>query len=247
MSKSTERIWGEFSVANERNPAQLHRWRLVTSEVLRSLRRPDDLIVDFGCGSGALLARIAAACPAASLAGIDVEPLALEMAKARLPQARFCSGDLNRGECHGADDLLGRAGIIVCSEVLEHLTTPEQLLGLARRFMRNDGRLIVTVPAGPVNAFDRSIGHVRHYTLGSLNELLRSSGFRRERCFRWGFPFHTMYRIGIQLRPGSVEAFSNAGMTRPKLALFAALDRLFRLNVRSRVVGRQIVAVASPV
>ena len=246
MTEATERIWGAFSVANERNPAQLHRWRLAISEVLRALPRPDDLVVDLGCGNGALLSRIAEACPRASLAGIDLEPLALEMAKTTLPRARLFEADLNRGDCPAAGDLAGHAGIVVCSEVLEHLTAPDRLLALARRLLRNDGVLIVTVPAGPMNAFDRSIGHVRHYTNGSLESLLRTSGFRVERCYRWGFPFHTLYRIGMQLMPGSVESFSDASMTRPKMALFAALDQLFRLNVRSGAVGRQLVAVASP-
>jgi len=246
MTEATERIWGEFSVANERNPAQLHRWRLAVSEVLRSLARRDDVVLDLGCGSGALLERIASRCPDASLIGVDLEPLALEMAKAKLPRARFYEADLNRGECAALGELAGAVGTIVCSEVLEHLASPDRALTLARQLLRADGRIVVTVPSGPMNAFDRSIGHVRHFAVESLEALLISSGFRVERCYRWGFPFHTLYRMGIQLLPGSVDSFSDASMTRSKMAVFAGLDWLFRLNVRSRAVGRQLVAVASP-
>ncbi len=246
MSDATEKLWGEYSQANEKNPAQLHRWRLVVNEVRKLRKHDDDVILDLGCGSGALLGRIAHDNPGAAMIGLDIEPKALAIARANLPRARFFEADLNAGRSDALEPLAGRASVIVCSEVLEHLDAPERALALARNLLRKDGHLIVTVPSGWMHAFDRAIGHRRHYTLESLESLLRDGSFTPERMYRWGFPFHTLYRMGIGAMPGSVEQFRDEAMDWRRETVFRVIDWLFRLNVRSRAVGRQLVAVASP-
>ena len=246
MSESTQRLWSEFALANQLNPAQRHRWRIIAAEVRRRLSggRQDPLIVDFGCGSGALLMQVRQSIPEARLLGVDVEPLALANAEKRLPQAVFHPADLETGSCPALEDHDGKADIILCSEVLEHLEKPANALQLAGRLLSPGGAFIVTVPSGSMTDFDRAIGHRRHYSLRELEQLLDENGFHVARGYRWGFPFHTFFRIGMQLAPRAVDRFSDRRLSRVERLILNLLNALFWLNVRSRRVGRQLVAVA---
>jgi len=237
-----EELWGNFSLANELSPAQRHRWRLVVRELEGLPHRA--VVVDLGCGSGALLERIGQERPDARLIGIDVEPLALEQARRRLPAAELVQSDLDD---HGAAAARfhGQADAVVCSEVLEHLDAPERALLLAHDLLRPGGRLVVTVPAGPMNDFDRSIGHRKHYRLDELRLLLSSAGFEIVRAAAWGFPFHTLFRIALAAAPQATGRFTDEKIGLGHRSLFAFLDALFYLNIRSVHVGRQLVATAT--
>jgi SAM-dependent methyltransferase len=237
-----EELWGNFSLANELSPAQRHRWRLVVRE-LEDL--PDRaVVVDLGCGSGALLERIGRKRPVARLIGIDVEPLALEQAGRRLPEAELVQSDLDDHSAAVAR-LCRQADAVVCSEVLEHLDAPERALLLAHDLLRPGGRLVVTVPAGPMNDFDRSIGHRKHYRLDELTQLLSSAGFELVRAAAWGFPFHTLFRIALAAVPQTTGGFTDDRIGLAHRSLFAFLHALFYLNVRSVRVGRQLIATAT--
>lgn len=240
-AEENERLWGRYSLANELSPAQRHRWRLVVRE-LKGL--PEcAMVVDLGCGSGALLERIGRARPDARLAGIDVEPSALERARRRLPTAQFVRGDLDQ-DAGEALSFRGRADAVVCSEVLEHLSAPERALRLARQLLRPGGRLIVTVPAGPMNDFDRSIGHRKHYRLDDLTGLLSREGFEIISAASWGFPFHTLFRIALGAAPSTTGRFTDEKIGLLHRSLFAFLNALFYLNARSSHIGRQLIATA---
>ena len=241
MSDAEEnaKLWGNFSLANELSPAQRHRWRLVVGE-LKGLPK-SAVVVDLGCGSGALLERISRAFPDAKLVGLDVEPAALAIATKRLPSAQFELVDLDQAATpqHGKT-----ADAVVCSEVIEHLETPRRALMLANELLRPGGRLIVTVPAGPMNDFDRAIGHRKHYTVKELAELLSAAGFEDVQAAGWGFPFHTLFRLALAIRPGATEQFTDEKIGGVHRALFAILNALFYFNIRGRRLGRQLIATA---
>jgi SAM-dependent methyltransferase len=239
-AEENAKLWGNFSLANELSPAQRHRWRLVVRE-LKGLPK-SAVVADLGCGSGALLERIGRAYPDAKLIGLDVEPAALAIATKRLPSAQFRLADLDgNGE---TPELRGAADAVVCSEVIEHLETPQRALLLASDLLRAGGCLIVTVPAGPMNDFDRAIGHRKHYTVRELSELLSAAGFADVHAAGWGFPFHTLFRIALAMRPGATEHFTDEKIGGVHRAVFALLNALFYLNIRSRKRGRQLIATA---
>jgi hypothetical protein len=66
--------------------------------------------------------------------------------------------------------------------------------------MAPGSRLVVTVPGGPRSAFDRHIGHIRHFTAGLLGQVLADAGLVVERVLRAGFPFHNLYKLAIIAR-----------------------------------------------
>jgi SAM-dependent methyltransferase len=170
-----------------------------------------------------------------------MEPRALELARRRLPSAELVRGDLDAE----VDAILaGSADAVVCSEVLEHLTNPNGALRLAREILRPGGRVVVTVPGGAMNDFDRAIGHRKHYRPLELTLLLVGAGFHDVRTSAWGFPFHTLFRIALSVAPGSTDGFRDEKIGVFHHLLFSLLNALFYLNVRSGRLGRQLIATA---
>jgi 2-polyprenyl-3-methyl-5-hydroxy-6-metoxy-1,4-benzoquinol methylase len=241
-SKENEKVWSHFSLANELSPAQRHRWRLVLG-ALRGLP-PEAVIIDLGCGSGVLLEKISRAYPAARLRGIDVEPRALAIARERLPSAELLALDLD-SENLAPPSWQGVADVVVCSEVLEHLSEPRHALALARDLLKPGGRLVVTVPSGAMNDFDRSIGHRKHYEVGELASLLTAAGFAGTNAQGWGFPFHTLFRIVLSIAPQTTDQFTDERIGVVHRALFRFLDALFYLNIHSSSLGRQLIGTAA--
>src|SRR5438874_2514600 len=151
-----------------------------------------------GSGTGEFAAEFHARFPIAGFTGIELSHTGVEIASRRVPSVRFLQRNLLTLGPVDVPEV--RATHAVCSEVLEHLDAPEQLLRNAIRYFAPGCHLIITVPAGPVTEFDRHIGHRRHYTRTSLTELLEQSGFLVEHILAPGFPFFNLYRIFLMLR-----------------------------------------------
>lgn len=68
----------------------------------------------------------------------------------------------------------------VMINVLEHIEDDRAILSDIRPHLRNDGNLLIYVPAMPAlyGAFDRSVGHFRRYTPRHLRRVLDESGYR---------------------------------------------------------------------
>src|SRR2546423_3685359 len=84
--------WAAMADANARNPAQAMRQRLVLS-----LLRADGAgvrILDIGCGHGEMVARLRRRHPRAELCGIDYSQRGVDIARAKVPGARFGQRDL---------------------------------------------------------------------------------------------------------------------------------------------------------
>jgi 2-polyprenyl-3-methyl-5-hydroxy-6-metoxy-1,4-benzoquinol methylase len=101
-------------------------------------------ILDYGCGTGDHIT-FPLARAGYKVFGVDIhEPSILEARRRyALPNLTFRTVD--------AQDLLGTGlsfDVIVCSEVLEHLDDPSELLGIFRRLIRPGGALIITTPNG---------------------------------------------------------------------------------------------------
>jgi SAM-dependent methyltransferase len=89
---------------------------LRSKQVMRCIERYDPTassLLELGCGTGAVLYGLSAV---GSLAGMDISPNMLDLARARLPGAEFIQGDIS------SFDLGRRFNVIVCTyDVLNHL------------------------------------------------------------------------------------------------------------------------------
>jgi hypothetical protein len=96
-----------------------------------------------------------------------------------------------------------------------------------------------------VSAFDRHIGHRRHYTRSALRAVLQAAGLQVERVIAAGFPFHNLYRLAI-VAGGEhlVRDVAGPPPTRLMQWVSSALDTAFRLNLPTSPWGWQLVATA---
>lgn len=240
-----ERHWGDYAASASANPAQAYRRRLVLS--LLDLPSQGARVLDIGSGLGDLVAEIAAACPGCELTGIELSRSGIERSRSLVPAATFLERDLLQ-PVELDDPRRGWATHAVCSEVLEHVDDPVSLLANARAYLAPNCRLVVTVPGGPMSAYDRHIGHRQSFTPRSLREILTRAGFEVEDAMGAGFPFFDLYRLFVVLRgrrlitdvAGGVNAHPT-GLARLAMAAFGVL---FRFNLRRSRFGWQMIGVA---
>jgi SAM-dependent methyltransferase len=186
--------WSRYADAAELNPAQGFRRRLIIDSL--GVSAPGARILDIGSGTGDLAAELAEELPEAKLLGLELSATGVELARRKVPTAEFLECDLLSG-APPADAHRGWADHAVCSEVLEHVDDPVALIANARAFLAAGCRLVATVPGGPMSAFDRHIGHRRHFSRAELGELLRSAGYEVESLRAVGFPFFNLYRYAV--------------------------------------------------
>jgi len=242
-SDDWDKHWAAYATANAQNPAQAYRRRLILN-LLRSVDGSDgQRILDVGSGTGAMAADLRRRFPQADIVGVELSREGVERARIAVPSATFLQRDL-LNDLDVEPRLRGWATAAVCSEVLEHVDEPRRLLRGVMPYLEPGCRLVVTVPGGPMSAFDRSIGHRRHFTPQTLSQLLRESGFRVERSQRAGFPFFNLYRLVVITRGRQVTRDVGGGSATASVAM-SAFDHLFRFNLDRSPFGWQIVAVAT--
>ena len=239
--------WTEQARANELNPAQDFRRRLCLR--LLAPYAPIARLLDIGSGLGQLIGEAQVRWPAAELLGVELSQAGVDAARARYPDATFEVVDLLQTTTPSAGHA-GWATHAVCSEVLEHVDDPVALLVSARAWLAPGAVLVVTVPGGPMSAFDRHIGHRRHFTPDDLGDVLRRAEFEPVRTAGAGFPFFNVYRSLVIARGDKlatdaqeIDDVQTLG-ARAVRAGMAAFGPLLRANARVTPLGWQTVAVA---
>jgi trans-aconitate methyltransferase len=242
-----ESHWEEYAESAERNPAQQLRRTLIARHLgaLDATSR----VVDIGCGQGDLLRDLHARFPNAALLGVDHSGSGLSAAAQKVPSARFVRSDLLEAESI-PEDVRGWATHAICSEVIEHVDNPALLLSNASTLLSSGGTLVVTVPGGPMSAYDRHIGHRTHYTADSLRRVLLDAGYEPSQIRRAGFPTFNAYKLMVIARGDRLvdDAKRSDSGDESKLAslVMSTFRPLFRLTVRDSRWGWQLVAIARP-
>ena len=238
-----DRHWSAYREAAEKNPANRFRRRLIFDTL--ALGAGPVRLVDIGSGPGELLAAVRAANPRAELLGIELSREGIAAAQRALPDARFIQRDLSIPGPLPAE-FQGWATHAVCSEVLEHVDDPVAFLKNVRPVLAPGCRLVITVPGGPMSAFDRTIGHRRHFTAARLDEVLRAAGLGVDWTRGAGFPFFNLYRLTVIARGEALarDLEQESGLPWTARAAMAGFDRLFRLSRTAGKRGWQIAACA---
>ena len=234
--------WQEYTPSAEIGPANGFRRRIM----LRLLDMPHDnasvRMLEIGSGTGEFAAEFTRRYPKASFLGLELSRVGVEVSARRVPSAQFLQRNL-LVPIPPEELPETRSNFAVCSEVLEHLDEPAILLRNAAACMAPGCKIVVTVPGGPMSAFDRYIGHRKHYRPEELKATLQRAGFTVEAAYGAGFPFFNLYRATIILRGGQLRNDISGSPSLLVRAGMMVFDFLFRLNFSMRG-GWQTIAVA---
>ncbi len=194
-------------------------WRLVERSLARATppNRPAR-VLDAGCGTGGIIARLRRDRPEWIITGVDASPVALDLARARR------AGDLACARIERlpfADDTFD---VVTCLDVLyvEGVDDRHAVVEILR-VLRPGGLALVNVPAFDWlrGAHDVACATRHRYTVREVDALLRAAGFAVDRVSYWNaalLPALVMWRLvtrgGTQsdLRP--VPAPLNALLSR---------------------------------
>lgn len=123
------------------------------------LARAREGVIDIGCGTGYLLAKLAAEVPGFSGAGADISPRMLDVARGKLagvPGVTLVEAT--------ADDLPfpeGSFGAAVCVMSFHHYPRPEAALGEAARVLASGGIYVIADPLRGSGTLEESIASKR--------------------------------------------------------------------------------------
>jgi 2-polyprenyl-3-methyl-5-hydroxy-6-metoxy-1,4-benzoquinol methylase len=238
--------WDQYSASDDLSPARVYRAKLISELLaLRSTKAPVRLL-DLGSGWGKFASEVLVVRDDAEVVGLDLSEGAVRLARKNVPRARFFQQDFTKPMA--LEDRYKRwATHAVCSEVLEHLDDPGAMLENIRPYLAPGCRLVITVPAGPMSAFDKHIGHRRHFNPDLLRATLQDAGFLVEDLRGAGFPFFNLYRLVVVARGEALikDAASDDGSQLPfaARAMIRAFSVLFRMNTSRTKLGWQLAAV----
>jgi len=224
-------IWGEdpdFS-----GPYDWFRNSLILQEIRK--RRISGSVLDFGCGSGNLIIRLASS----GFEGIGVDASAL--AVKYLSEKLKAKGLTRKFKVMvGREQMLFRKGmekqfdLVVCGETLEHLKDDWRAIQGFHQVLKKRGICVVTAPAHP-RYWDQSeeyAGHYRRYEERDLRALFERNGFVVETIFCWGFPVSLVWHRIVLLPLFTKKAeegkiYSHSGTFFAELLSLQWLKRVF--------------------
>ena len=145
-------------------------------------------ILDVGCSYGAL--GEAMTKKGNVVFGLDISRAAIEKARTRVHFAAVA--DITRTGSLPPEIAKERFDLVVMGDIVEHVYDPLNVLVSARKLMKDDGRLLLSVPnvANWLNRLQLLLGrweyavsgvmdrtHLRFFTLRSVRRLVRAAGY----------------------------------------------------------------------
>ncbi|GEM_PF-677651 len=142
-----------------RRPVNYARIRII-ADMIKSLG--SNMVLDVGCGDGAIgkaVEKVGAEVTSTEL------PLIAMMAKKRYGVSTVIACDAeNLPFCNETFDM------VLASELVEHLWSPQKFIEEAYRVIRNKGHLIIATPEGPESL--RYDAHKHYFTVEILEKML---------------------------------------------------------------------------
>ena len=202
-------------------------------------------VLDAGCGTGGLLAKLAVRYSDALVLGLDIDPGAGRRARAKSGRP-VCAGSLN-----ALPFANGAFAAIFSADVLCHRDVDQaRALRQLHRVLGRDGRLVLNLPAyrWMLSRHDAAVYNVRRYTKKEIAALLGRAGFRPLFLSYWNmvlFPLMVVTRklwtgrnrpvSDVRPFPGPVDALCRAATAIERALLRRGLPLPF---------GGSVIAVA---
>lgn len=158
-------------------------YRLLVSVISKYLKKPNQKILDIGCGAGTLSLYVAN--KGHNVLGLDISSKAIkECLKSKkalgLNNVAFRTLDFLAMKTKNKYDA------VLFTEVIEHLEDGGKALGSIHNLLKPSGIMILSTPLdtaplhrlGVTKKFDREVGHLRRYSFEEIQEIVRKSGFK---------------------------------------------------------------------
>lgn len=176
-----------------------HWWYAERRVILRRLlkrRRTGGWAADVGAAAGGNT-RV--------LESLGWRPVAFEYSEIGARLARSRGLDVSRADAHALPLQSDSMGVVTAMDVLEHLEDDLQAARELYRVLRQDGVLVVAVPADPTlwSAHDEAVSHLRRYTRETLREVLESAGFTIVELWSWNVLLRPLAVLKRRNSPGS--------------------------------------------
>jgi SAM-dependent methyltransferase len=199
-------------------------------------------VLDYGAGDGQLIQKLSSH----GLNAVGWEHSEIGVARAK--QASDLLGVKSKVIVTPKDltNYAGKFDVVIMSEVIEHLEKPEVELLPILALVKSGGYFIATVPSGPMSYFDRHIGHFRHYSPDSFQELLAICGLSQVKVVSVGFPLVNIVRIiSLILRKKMLNLVMNSDSNSWVSRLATLMEKLlFRPSMKTNVLGWQLIGIA---
>jgi SAM-dependent methyltransferase len=149
-------------------------------------------ILDVGCGTGVLLARLKS--ERRELYGFDISPTGVRIAKTINKDTNLFVADARHMPFKS-----NSFDYIICTEVLEHIEGDDAIRE-CYRVLRANGSALFSVPNGR-GSYRLGTGHVRYFTFKSFTSFLEQAGFEIISGCSWGLyiPILAPFLQGIEL------------------------------------------------
>lgn len=202
-------------------------------------------LLEIGCGTGVVLSHISASLPKLRLTGGDLLPVALDVARERVPSAAFAQIDIRRLP------FVEEFDVICTLDVLEHVDEDDAALEQIARALRPGGGVVISVPQHRWlwSAADDYGRHRRRYTRRQLLDLLDVTGFEAIRAtssVSLLLPLVATSRLRHRKLTEGYDPFReltlSEGVNRTLKAVMSAERRLIRAGV-SLPLGSSLVVV----
>ncbi len=120
------------------------RYDIVIDHLINLGLSTTDIVLDYGCGDGALAGAIYKNIKCKIL-GLDTEDNGIDLAKAMFVRHNY-SGEFRKFDGYYTSLSDDSIDAVVCSDVIEHVNYPDKLLIEIKRILKPGGHLIITTP-----------------------------------------------------------------------------------------------------
>src|ERR1035437_8785336 len=172
-------------------------YRALHRHVARSLAcaisSPNAAVLDAGCGTGGLLRHLRTVQPTWRLSGMDLSPLACQLARERT------GAEITEGSVTQLPFANESFAAIASCDVLCQVEQPRIALGEFVRCLQPGGVVVLTMPAYQwlYSYHDRQVANLRRYTSTGLRALFRAVGLQPAYSSYWNtlpFPLAVLRR-----------------------------------------------------